>query len=141
MLHVLLATFPFFALILAGYVAARGGLLRLEAIPGLNGFVLYFALPCMLFRFGAGAPIAELLDGTVALVYLLCACAMVGLALRPETLVTLVRIAALPSASNVSMLAERFGANNGHIARIILVSTMIAFFSFPALVSMVAGTR
>jgi malonate transporter and related proteins len=23
-----------------------------SAIPGLNAFVLYFALPCMLFRFG-----------------------------------------------------------------------------------------
>jgi hypothetical protein len=64
-----------------------------------------------------------------------------GLALRPETLVALVLVAALPSASNVSMLAERFGANNGRIARIILVSTMMAFLSFPALVSVVAGTR
>ena len=35
----------------------------------------------------------------------------------------MVLVAALPSASNVSMLAERFGADNGRIARIILVST------------------
>ncbi len=322
--HVFLATFPFFALVLAGYLAARRGLLRLDAIPGLNGFVLYFALPCMLFRFGAATPIAELLDVRVAAVYVLCAMAIVGvavglarrqgtgwndtafgalvaafpntgfmgvpvlvallgssvagtviqtilidmvlttslcvalsrldghgqqgfvaagrhalhgvvrnpmpwaillggmasvmalrlpapvdqtirlladaaspvalftigavlararmqeiagdaramrvrdylpvallklllhpllvltvgsgaialgLALRPETLVTLVLVAALPSASNVSMLAERFGANNGRIARIILVSTTMAFVSFPALVSVVAGTR
>jgi malonate transporter len=33
-----------------------------SAIPGLNAFVLYFALPCMLFRFGANTPILELLN-------------------------------------------------------------------------------
>jgi len=62
-------TFPFFALIAAGYLAARSRLLPLDAIPGLNAFVLYFALPCMLYRFGAGTPIAQLLDGSVALVW------------------------------------------------------------------------
>jgi malonate transporter len=45
--------------------------------------------------------------------------------------VTIVLVAALPSASNVSMLAERFGADNGRIARIILWTTAVAFFSFP----------
>jgi Membrane transport protein len=54
-LHILLITFPFFALVLCGYVAARRGLLPPAAIPGLNAFVLYFALPCMLYRFGANA--------------------------------------------------------------------------------------
>lgn len=42
----------------------------------------------------------------------------------------LVLVAALPSASNVSLLAERFGADNGRIARIILVSTAAAFVTF-----------
>ena len=48
MLSVLLITFPFFALVLCGYLAARRGVLPQPAIPGLNAFVLYFALPCML---------------------------------------------------------------------------------------------
>jgi hypothetical protein len=65
-LNILLVTFPFFALVLAGYVAARRRMLPLEAIPGLNGFVLYFALPCMLYRFGSTTPIAQLLDVSVA---------------------------------------------------------------------------
>lgn len=69
MLQIFAITFPFFALIAAGYLAARSRLLPLEAIPGLNAFVLYFALPCMLYRFGAGTPIAQLLDGSVALVW------------------------------------------------------------------------
>ena len=81
MLQVFLVTFPFFALIAAGYAAARGRMLPLEAIPGLNTFVLYFALPCMLYRFGAGTPIAQLLDGSVALVWGVCALAVVGAAI------------------------------------------------------------
>ena len=81
MLDVLQVTFPFFALVLAGYVAARRGLLPLEAIPGLNGFVLYFALPCMLFRFGSGLPVAQLLDAGVFFTYLLCALLMVAFGL------------------------------------------------------------
>lgn len=78
MLQILTVTFPFFALVLCGYLAARRGMLPLAAIPGLNGFVLFFALPCMLYRFGASTPIAQLLDGPIALVYLLCALIMVA---------------------------------------------------------------
>ena len=78
MLSILLVTFPFFALVLCGYLAARRALLPQAAIPGLNSFVLYFALPCMLYRFGANTPVAQLLDGGLVAVYLLCALIMVG---------------------------------------------------------------
>ena len=78
MLEVLRVTVPFFAVVFCGYWAARKGLLPLEAIPGLNGFVLFFALPCMLFRFGASTPIAQLLDAGVFFTYLLCAMLMVA---------------------------------------------------------------
>lgn len=81
MLPILSVTFPFFALVLCGYLAARRGLLPLAAIPGLNSFVLFFALPCMLYRFGATTPIAQLLDPNVALMYLFCALVMVALVL------------------------------------------------------------
>ena len=314
-LSIFLVTFPFFALVLAGYLAARRHMLPLLAIPGLNGFVLYFALPSMLYRFGASTPIAQLLDSSLVVVYLLSAVVMVlftiavthkgrigwndasfgalvaafpntgfmgvpllvallgpraagpaivtimvdmlatsslcialsrldgadqhgaaragrlalkgvlvnplpwsialgtlasglgftlpkpimdtvglladaaspvalftigavlarsqmnsttrtpladyvpvaliklvlpplllgllglsaislGLPLERFTLTVLVLLAALPSASNVAMLAERFGADNGRIARIILLSTVLAFFSFPALVAL-----
>jgi malonate transporter len=77
MLSILGVTFPFFALVFAGYVAAKRGWLPLDAIPGLNSFVLYFALPSMLFRFGANTPMAQLLDGSVALLYSLSATVMV----------------------------------------------------------------
>jgi len=48
----------------------------------------------------------------------------------------MVLVAALPSASNVSLLAERLGADNGRIARIILVTTSAAFLTFSAAVAL-----
>ena len=77
-LSIVLVTLPFFALVLCGYIAVQRRLLPLEAIPGLNSFVLFFALPCMLFRFGSGTPLAQLLDASVFFTYLLCALLMVG---------------------------------------------------------------
>ncbi len=78
MTEILAVTFPFFALVLGGYVAAYRRMLPIEAIPGLNSFVLYFALPCLLYRFGANTPIAQLLDGGLFFTYLLCAVLIVG---------------------------------------------------------------
>ena len=78
MLSIFAVIFPFFALVLCGFIAARRGFLPLSAISGLNTFVLYFALPCMLYRLGAQTPIAQLLDPVAAGVYALCAGAMVG---------------------------------------------------------------
>jgi predicted permease len=46
-------------------------------------------------------------------------------------------VPALPSASNVSLLAERYGADNGRVARIILVSTAAAFYTFSMAVAWV----
>jgi malonate transporter and related proteins len=77
-LDILQVTFPFFALVLAGYLAARQRMLPLEAISGLNSFVLYFALPCMLFRFGSQTPIGQLLDASAVGVYLVCAITIVA---------------------------------------------------------------
>ena len=76
---ILAVTFPFFALVLLGYAAAQRKLLPESAIPGLNTFVLFFALPCMLFRFGASMPFAKLIDPALMAIYGVCALAMVGL--------------------------------------------------------------
>ncbi len=59
MLDVFFVTFPFFFLVFAGYFAVSKGLLTVSAVPGLNSFVLYFALPCMCFRFGSETSVAE----------------------------------------------------------------------------------
>jgi malonate transporter len=79
MLEIFEVTFPFFALVLCGYTAAKRQMLPLEAIPGLNTFVLFFALPCMLYRFGANTPIAQLLDPAASITYLVCALSIVAL--------------------------------------------------------------
>ena len=70
---ILAVTGPFFALVLCGWRAGRQGVLPESAIPGLNTFVLYFALPCMLFRFGAETPLLELLNPSLLGVWVLCA--------------------------------------------------------------------
>ena len=75
---ILAVTVPFFALVLAGWLAARRGVLPESAIPGLNTYVLYFALPCLLMRFGMGTPVLELLNPFVLAVYILCALVVVG---------------------------------------------------------------
>ena len=72
-------TFPFFALVLCGYVLTRRGMVALETIPGFNFYVLYLALPAMLLRFAASTPIASLLDPGMVLTYLLCALGMLVL--------------------------------------------------------------
>jgi predicted permease len=81
-LDILRVTFPFFALVLCGYVAARRRMLPLEAIGGLNGFVLFFALPAMLYRFGAETPVARLFDPAVFAVWVPCGLLMVALTVR-----------------------------------------------------------
>lgn len=80
MQQILTVTTPFFALVLLGWAVVRLRVLPLDTIPGFNGFVLFFALPCMLFRFSALTPIAQLLDGAVVGVYLAGAAVMVALA-------------------------------------------------------------
>ncbi len=79
---ILAVTAPFFALVLCGWLAARQRVLPEAAIPGLNSFVLYFALPCMLFRFGANTPVLQTLNPTLLALYLLCAALVVGLVVR-----------------------------------------------------------
>jgi malonate transporter and related proteins len=69
MLAIFAVTFPFFAIVLLGYLAAARGVMPESAIPGLNTFVLFFALPCMLFRFGASRPFAQLIDPSLIGIY------------------------------------------------------------------------
>jgi malonate transporter and related proteins len=75
---IFLVTFPFFALVLFGYLAGRQQVLPDSAIPGLNSFVLFFALPCLLFRFGSSTPVLDLLNPAVLLVYLTSALLLVA---------------------------------------------------------------
>jgi predicted permease len=131
MLDVLRVTFPFFALVLCGYLAARRQMLPFEAIPGLNGFVLYFALPCMLFRFGASTPIAQLLDAGAFFMYLFCALVMVAF------------VVAVTLNQRIGWNDAAFGAlvgafpNTGFMGVPLLVALLGAAAAGPAIVTIV----
>lgn len=131
MLEVLRVTFPFFALVLCGYAAARKGLLPLEAIPGLNGFVLFFALPCMLFRFGASTPIAQLLNAGVFFTYLFCALVMVAFTIA-ISLNSRIRW----SDASLGALVAAF-PNTGFMGVPLLVALLGAAAAGPAIVTIV----
>jgi predicted permease len=78
-MHPILAvTLPFFALVAMGYAAAHRRVLPQSAVPGLNAFVLYFALPAMLLRFGMATPIGQLLNPVVLAVSLLASLGIVA---------------------------------------------------------------
>ncbi len=53
---------PVFAIIFAGYLAGRAGVLGDESSKALNGFVYYVALPALIFISMAEVPVAEVLD-------------------------------------------------------------------------------
>lgn len=74
---VLSVTLPFFALIFFGYVAAARGWVPVAAVPAFNGFLLFFAVPAMLFRFAANTPIDELLKWRFAIAWSLAGVALV----------------------------------------------------------------
>jgi malonate transporter and related proteins len=95
---ILAVTLPFFALVLMGYAAAHRRLLPESAIPGLNAFVLYFALPALLFRFGMNTPIGQLLNPVVLAVSLLASLAIVAFTI------------ALTLSARVQMKDAAFGA-------------------------------
>jgi predicted permease len=76
----------------------------------------------------------------ILVLLVLSAAIQLGFQIDKFTLVVVVLVAALPSASNVALLTERFGADTGRIAKIILLSTVLAFFTFSGAVSFLIGT-
>jgi predicted permease len=115
------------ALFTIGAVLARSRLLAArghQAPPRYRDYLPVAALKLFLH------PLLVLLVGAAAI--------RLGVPLERPAFVVMVLVAALPSASNVSLLAERFGADNGRIARIILVTTAAAFVTFSLAVSLLA---
>ncbi len=130
MAHILSVTTPFFALVLLGWAVVRGGMLTAEVIPGLNGFVLFFALPCMLFRFSATTPILQLLDANVALVYLGSGAALVVLVVALERR----RRLAWPDAAFGALVAVF--PNSGFMGVPLLVALLGPAAAAPAIVAL-----
>ena len=65
------AALPVFALILTGWICAKRGLLGKTSTDALNRFVIYLALPALLFRSMARVPIEDLAQPGFALGYAL----------------------------------------------------------------------
>jgi len=113
------------ALFTIGAVLARS---QLQAHARENGPLLWRdVVPIALIKLVLH-PLLVLAVGAAAL--------SVGVPIDAFALKVMVLVAALPSASNVSMLAERFGADNGRVALIILVSTAAAFLTFSGAVTL-----
>ena len=77
--------------------------------------------------------LVELFLHPLLVVRFAAAARLLGAPLSAFQISVLTLAAALPSASNVSLLAERYGADNGRITRIIMTSTVLSFLSFNAL--------
>jgi predicted permease len=156
------ATNPMLWAILTGALASAFGLVLPVPVDATLGLLADCASPVALFTIGAvlarsqimaqegQAPVVPWSDVLPVVAIKLLIHPLLVLAaglfaqamdapLADSALTVLVLVAALPSASNVSMLAERFGANNGRIARVILVSTAMAFFTFAAAVALMTG--
>ena len=126
-------TFPFFALVGIGWLAARWGWLPASAVPGLNRFVLFFALPCMLFRWAAQTPLAQFLNPQILAVWVLGSLCLVGLALALPL--------AMAQRREVDWNNASFGAlvaafpNSGFIGMPLLVSLLGPGAAGPTLVA------
>lgn len=130
MQQILTVTTPFFALVLLGWLVVRWGWLPQDSVAGMNAFVLFFALPCMLLRFSATTPIAQLLDGAVVTVYLASAVLVVAAAL----LVARRRGLAWRDAA-FGALVSAF-PNSGFIGVPLLVALLGAAAAAPAIVAL-----
>lgn len=130
MQQILVVTFPFFALVLLGYAVMRARLVPADAAASLNSFVLFFALPCMLYKFAATTPIVQLLDPGVSLTYLLCALAMVAI-----TILTTRRGRIGWNDASFGALAAAF-PNSGFMGVPLLVALLGPLAAGPAIVTL-----
>jgi malonate transporter and related proteins len=124
---------PFFGLIFFGYVAARRNWVPPASVPAFNGFLLYFAVPALLFRFASTAAFTEIMNGRffvayslAGLVTLLCVIAFARGVMR----------ARLRDASFYGLAAS--ATNVGYLAIPLLVALLGASAASPAMLATVA---
>jgi len=104
-------TLPFFALIACGWLAGRRQILSEPGIAGLNAFVFYFALPCLIFSSLASRHVADIANPSFMLAYgaaglfMFAATAAVGRLLFKTTLGESALLGQAGSVGNVGYLA------------------------------------
>lgn len=127
---ILSVTFPFFALVLCGYAVALRAWVAEAAIPSLNFYVMYFALPAMLLQFAASTPIVSLLDPIIVLTHLIGATSMVVF-----TLILTRRGSTLWNDASFGALVAAF-PNSGFMGVPLLVALLGSAAAAPAIVAL-----
>ena len=81
MLAVLSITAPIFILIGLGFLSARVGLVNREQVRGMGTFVIYFALPALVFKALAERSLSEVLNGPYLAAYAMASLSLFGIGL------------------------------------------------------------
>lgn len=122
---------PFFAIIAVGYIARRGRLLDDPAVAGLNTFVLYIALPPLLFAKVATAPLERLFDPRWFV-------AFYGVALGLFALVFLIgRLAGADSGRAAFQALSAIWTNSGYMGIPLLLTAFGDHAAIPAVLALV----
>jgi malonate transporter len=130
---ILAVTVPFFALILFGYVAARRRWVPPESVPAFNGFLLFFAVPAMLFRFAAHTPFRDIANGRFFLAW---SCA--GVAVLLAVAIASRRVMRESSRNSAFFGLASAVSNSGFLGVPLLVALLGARAAAPVILSIVA---
>lgn len=69
MLTILSITAPIFLLILIGFIVVRTGALPAASIPGMSSYLLFLALPCLIFQKISQLDISQVVNADYLLIY------------------------------------------------------------------------
>jgi predicted permease len=149
MLAILRITFPFFALIAAGYVCVTLKWLAVGSVRGLNSFVLYVALPCMLFKFSAELDLETLWSQPFLPIYGVAGIALFAILLlwgrlqhiawRDLSFVSLVGVFPNTGFIGVPLLVSMMGSRAGTPAVAIVLFDMLVTTSLSVATSTLDG--
>lgn len=123
---------PVFAIMLAGYLAGRAGLLGEASSQALNGFVYYIALPALFFVSMARVPVEDVLHGPFLIAFGGGMLATFGLAMLVATFVFPNRTGAL-SLHGMSAIFS----NTGYMGIPLLIIAFGEAGKLPAIISTV----
>ena len=123
---------PVFAIMLAGYLAGRAGLLGEASSQALNGFVYYIALPALFFVSMARVPVSDVLHGPFLIAFGGGMLATFGFALLVATFVFPNRTGAL----GLHAMSAIF-SNTGYMGIPLLIIAFGEVGKLPAIISTV----
>jgi malonate transporter len=143
---------PYRSLILFGYAAARRNWVPSASMPAFNGFLLYFAVPALLFRFASAAAFSEIMNGRFFIAYtcaglvtLFCVLAfarsVMGARLRDASFYGLAASATNIGYLAIPLLAALLGTSAAAPAMIATVAEMTIVASVAVALSQLEGAQ